>query len=326
MTNSMLQWGVGSSMLRKSANALDRIRNPNVGWQGAHQKTVQEHHSASLSRGNSLSGSSTTSSSASRDSIYGGNSSGTATDLSSSLVAYRPASAARDASGGDMRSWKNRLTSILQHTILLPPTMGALSGALIGLTPFLRRHVVLQSGELNFLFNAVDKCGEGVVPVLMMMLGSSLASESLLNLDAGLGFRANLAIAIAKLCVMPAFGLLVFHLLVDRVDYPYPYNDALWLALLLITASPSTTTLIIMAGVATREMKAQTDAAGVPSKAMVTPSQAVAGVLRMQYMVLPILTTMSLTVVLVALCTHGTPKLVPYDNTLSNNDVDSGCS
>ena len=109
-----------------------------------------------------------------------------------------------------MRSWKNRLTSILQHTILLPPTMGALSGALIGLTPFLRRHVVLQSGELNFLFNAVDKCGEGVVPVLMMMLGSSLASESLLNLDAGLGFRANLAIAIAKLVASAARVVSIF--------------------------------------------------------------------------------------------------------------------
>ena len=122
-----------------------------------------------------------------------------------------------------------------------------------------------------------------------------------------------LAVAVTKLGITPLLGIISYHFLGDVISMcnngaVCPYNDAMWLALLVVTASPTSTALVVMASVADESIGEVEGPDGV-----ITTSQAMAGVLRMQYVLTPIALTVSLTCILVAIALRGDPALVPLE-------------
>eukprot|EP01052_Picozoa_sp_SAG31_P015703 SAG31_NODE_1017_length_10360_cov_35.198811_4_plen_172_part_00 len=147
----------------------------------------------------------------------------------------------------------------------------------------------------------------------MVMLGANLAKGSLLNVSDGLGFFPNLAVALAKLCVFPILGMLSFVLFQlniismcdenseQQLQHGCPDNSAMWSALLVVCAAPTGTALVVIASSEDQIIgKLPEEPNGI-----VTTTAAVAGILRMQYLLMPVVLTVTLTGIIVLIAKTG---------------------
>eukprot|EP01052_Picozoa_sp_SAG31_P034349 SAG31_NODE_4003_length_3674_cov_7.299860_4_plen_359_part_00 len=227
-----------------------------------------------------------------------------------------------------------------------PSTIGSVLGLLVSYLPGSKTNFVSDGGDMYWLFKAISDHGDAAVPIMSMMLGktlslqfctrdsfgadiprtcrcpgANLALSSASNLGDGLGFLANLAIAVAKLIIMPFLGVVSYYYLADWISMCTdsegalcPANDAMWLAILVVTAAPTCTTLVVMTSLADQKIGKARKESEMP-----TMSGAISGVLRMQYVLTPFALTMSLTLVLFVIATHGVRDRVDVDLTRLNS-------
>jgi len=125
------------------------------------------------------------------------------------------------------------------------------------------------------MFRALQKMGAAAVPCNMAILGATLAGESLASLRAGMGVCANLWIAFAKLilqplvaCCIAIFASQIFELEAEQ------YEDAFWLAAIVVACTPTSNSLLVMATTLETEEEAGGD--------RLTPASVVAGAMMMQ--------------------------------------------
>eukprot|EP00421_Protoceratium_reticulatum_P066039 CAMPEP_0168420112 /NCGR_PEP_ID=MMETSP0228-20121227/32608_1 /TAXON_ID=133427 /ORGANISM="Protoceratium reticulatum, Strain CCCM 535 (=CCMP 1889)" /LENGTH=482 /DNA_ID=CAMNT_0008433999 /DNA_START=14 /DNA_END=1462 /DNA_ORIENTATION=+ len=133
-----------------------------------------------------------------------------------------------------------------------PPVIGAISGMVVALIPPLRGVLVDLSNDgnaplLGFVFTGMSKIGAAAVPINMLILGSSLAKG--VN-NSTVGFRTVVACVVAKMVVLPVFGLLVGLLLKFCNTYTGPGSTSFYLVIMLVAATPTANNLIVMAELA----------------------------------------------------------------------------
>ena len=195
--------------------------------------------------------------------------------------------------------------------------------------------LVAEGASLRWMFNAIATIGDAAVPLQMLILGAKLAGEDLFNLDTGLGIRTNFIIAFAKLGVMPIAGfgaaILLPRLFSSLQNMAEPFDDAMWFVIVLVTCTPTANNLVVMADLVSAEMEAtiaeeqeedgeaqqeqgpddqgQPAAHAVAAK-LITPADAVAGALKVQYLLAPFALTLSLSAALLMLSLDDAPKMV----------------
>lgn len=105
----------------------------------------------------------------------------------------------------------------IQH-ILQPPTIASLLAIVIGLVPILKSFFFGTEAPLAFITDSLEILAGAVVPSVMLILGGILAEGP--N-DSSLGLRTTIGIIVARLVVLPLFGIGVvaladqMHLLVE---------------------------------------------------------------------------------------------------------------
>uniref|UniRef100_A0A7S4F3I8 Auxin efflux carrier n=1 Tax=Chrysotila carterae TaxID=13221 RepID=A0A7S4F3I8_CHRCT len=190
----------------------------------------------------------------------------------------------------------NVLNTICQR-IFVPPVIGVVLGLVCASQPHL--FWLLCGGELGHIDNT-HKCpaenavlgslssglrllGNAAVPLNLMLLGISLSKGPSWE---SLPLPTTMAIVVAKMVVMPFLGAALIYVLdvyftgiFNAVD---PYDIPIYLAIATVTATPSANNLLVMA-----------NAAGGNVRAMGT-------VIFAQYLMAPVLLSISLTVVVVA--------------------------
>lgn len=184
---------------------------------------------------------------------------------------------------------------------LKPPVIAALLGMLLAITP-VRSWLVDtydrdNSAPLEWSFNAIRNIGTAAVPVNMLILGETL-SRSLAGArcpcsccrtrrSAGSGAAAVsprrssagvlFGITLSKLVLMPAFGILTTYVASLTALVPSDYDSSLYLVMMVVTATPTSNTLLVMATAAGQDTT-------MFGKAMLT-----------QYAAAPVLLTLSVT-------------------------------
>jgi predicted permease len=138
------------------------------------------------------------------------------------------------------RKW----VAALLRQLFPPPVLGAILGVVFGLVPSLQASLVPESTTFGWAYSALWKIGQAAIPINMLILGSTLSRGP--SWDA-VTKQVAVAMAFAKLVVMPALGLCAVILL-RRVtafaDMSVP--DAAWLSALVVLATPTANNLNVM--------------------------------------------------------------------------------
>ncbi|KAJ8770278.1 hypothetical protein K2173_012748 [Erythroxylum novogranatense] len=122
----------------------------------------------------------------------------------------------------------------IQH-ILQPPTIASLLAIIIGLVPQLKAFFFGYDAPLSFITDSLEILGGAMVPSVMLILGGMLAEGP--N-ESTLGLRTTIGIIVARLLVLPVFGIGVVSL-VSKLSL-LAANDAMYrFVLLLQYTSPS---------------------------------------------------------------------------------------
>ncbi|KAF9625595.1 hypothetical protein IFM89_024368 [Coptis chinensis] len=142
----------------------------------------------------------------------------------------------------------------IQH-ILQPPTIASLLAIIIGIVPQLKDLFFGSDAPLSFFTDSLEILAGAMVPSVMLILGGMLAEGP--N-DSKLGIKTTIGISVARLLVLPLFGIGVVALaskfnILDRADQMYKF------VLLLQYTTPSAILLGAIAslrGYAVREASA----------------------------------------------------------------------
>jgi len=145
-----------------------------------------------------------------------------------------------------------------------------------------------NSAPLGFLMRGIASLGGAAVPLNLILLGNSLTSGPDWQ---ALPVRCAVAIVVAKMILMPCFGLATSAVLdmalgdngLGWIRLRDPCDEVFYLAAVAVTATPTANNLLLM-----------TELAGGNKKAMSTCIFA-------QYLVAPLVLTMTLTVSIVVL-------------------------
>jgi predicted permease len=198
---------------------------------------------------------------------------------------------------------RQRLLEFVTGRILVPPVCGVLCGLFCSVVPPF--YFLLCGGRmferlpadvacpapgapLAFLTSGIHAIGQAAVPLNLLLLGNSLSKGP--DWEA-LPLRCNVGIVVAKMVVMPMFGL-GFCLLLDRtigdeglgwIQLDDPYDFVFFLAAAAVTATPTANTLVLM-----------TELAGGNKAAMSTT-------IFSQYLVAPVVLTVTITVIVIVL-------------------------
>ena len=200
-----------------------------------------------------------------------------------------------------------KLKLFIKDRVLVPPVCGVLLGLLCSSFP--PAYYLLCGGVygerlptgvacpahgsvFGFLTNGISVLGDAAPALLLISLGNSLSKGPDYK---ALHVRANVGIVIAKMIVMPAFGL-GFCLLLDKtlgddgarvIGLRDPYDAVFYVAAVAVTATPTANTLVMM-----------TELAGENRAAMSTAVFS-------QYLAAPIILTFTLTVSVFVLHQYG---------------------
>jgi predicted permease len=138
------------------------------------------------------------------------------------------------------------------HQVLSPPVLSALAGIAIGAIPPLRGLLVASDGALRVLMDTAALIGQGAIPCALLILGGNLAD--IRTEGEGLPGSALLGVCWGRLICMPLLGaLIVLTLHHFRL---IPDDPMCALVLLLESAVPPATNLIVMCQVHKRGEKA----------------------------------------------------------------------
>jgi hypothetical protein len=95
-------------------------------------------------------------------------------------------------------------------------------------------------------------------------------------------------------------------------DYPQPFDQAMWFTIVLVTCTPTANNLVVMADLISSEMEdAIEESPQLKEAGIVTPAQAVAGSLKVQYLLSPLALTGSLSAALIFLSSASPPQMIP---------------
>ncbi|MBN2450052.1 MAG: AEC family transporter [Lentisphaeria bacterium] len=132
--------------------------------------------------------------------------------------------------------------------VLSPPILSALAGIVIGVVPFLNRLLVSPDAPLRILLDTAALIGDGVIPCSLLVLGANLAERVPANV--GIPTRVYAGVIWGRLILMPVIGCL-YTLTLLRFGL-LPEDPMFLLVLLLESAVPSATNLIVMCQVHSR--------------------------------------------------------------------------
>jgi len=133
-----------------------------------------------------------------------------------------------------------------------PPVIAALLGMFVALCGPIRGILVDindRDGDapLQSVFTGMSKLGGAAVPINMMILGNSLAKGFNRNTVTMRMVKTASAIAVARMLVMPLFGLGV-TLLMQRANVMSPPADAaFYLVSMLVSSTPTANNIMVMA-------------------------------------------------------------------------------
>ncbi|KAJ4829352.1 Protein PIN-LIKES 2 [Turnera subulata] len=122
----------------------------------------------------------------------------------------------------------------LQH-ILQPPTIASLLAIIIGTVPQLKAFVFGYDAPLSFVTDSLEILAGAMVPSVMLILGGMLSEGP--N-DSTLGLRTTIGITVARLLVLPLFGLGVVAL-ADKLHFLVDGDAMYRFVLLLQYTTPS---------------------------------------------------------------------------------------
>eukprot|EP00632_Arachnochrysis_sp_CCMP2950_P014311 CAMPEP_0185694270 /NCGR_PEP_ID=MMETSP1164-20130828/3791_1 /TAXON_ID=1104430 /ORGANISM="Chrysoreinhardia sp, Strain CCMP2950" /LENGTH=545 /DNA_ID=CAMNT_0028361103 /DNA_START=19 /DNA_END=1656 /DNA_ORIENTATION=+ len=144
----------------------------------------------------------------------------------------------------------------LLERIFPPPVIGAILGMVVALMHPVRGALVDvrdrdADAPLEWFFNGIQRIGQAAVPINMFILGNSLAkraSDEYRGIASSVSRRAQLAVALAKLVVMPACGAAVGLLL--RRPWLIGDNSAALLVAMVVTCTPTANNMMVIAELA----------------------------------------------------------------------------
>ena len=150
------------------------------------------------------------------------------------------------------------------RTFLKAPVVATLFAIFCSLTPL---HGWLVDGNdrdndapLQWLFNGIRKVGLAAVPINMFLLGANLATSAKRGWRAAarvVPLRVNLGILLAKMVLMPAFGLLTATVLSQFVSMDNGTgDDSFFLVVMIVTCTPTANSMMVMAEVAGQNKEA----------------------------------------------------------------------
>lgn len=119
--------------------------------------------------------------------------------------------------------------------ILQPPTVASLLAIIFGLVPQLKALVFGRDAPLSFVTDSLEIMAGAMVPSVMLVLGGMLAEGP--N-DSTLGLRTTIGISVARLLVLPLFGIMVVSV-ADKLNFLVHGDQMSRFVLLLQYASPS---------------------------------------------------------------------------------------
>jgi len=132
-----------------------------------------------------------------------------------------------------------------------PPVIAALLGMAVAFAEPVRGVLVDtrdRNGDapLQWLFNGMAKIGAAAVPVNMLILGNSVAKGA----NSSISLRTALAVAIAKMVIMPLLGLGLALVMKSVQLIPDGPDDSFYLVTMLVSATPTANNVMVMAELA----------------------------------------------------------------------------
>jgi predicted permease len=158
---------------------------------------------------------------------------------------------------------------------LKPAVVAVLAAVVVGLTPALKELLLpTSSAPLGWAFDGVQRIGKAAVPLNLLLLGVSLSNGPSW---ADVFGATNIAIAVAKMVVMPLIAAAVVLVAGRAIPLDPRVHDELWLVGLVVTCTPTANNVMIM-----------TEAAGLNKAAMGTS-------IFTQYLLAPVLMPINIT-------------------------------
>lgn len=122
----------------------------------------------------------------------------------------------------------------IQH-ILQPPTIASLLAIIIGVIPYLKGFVFGYDAPLSVITDSLEILAGAMVPAVMLILGGMLSEGP--N-DSSLGCRTTIGIIVARLVVLPIFGIGIVTL-ADKLNIVVEGDRMYLFVLLLQYTTPS---------------------------------------------------------------------------------------
>ncbi|KAK1321704.1 hypothetical protein QJS10_CPA03g00480 [Acorus calamus] len=122
----------------------------------------------------------------------------------------------------------------IQH-FFQPPTIASILAIVVGMVPLFRNFVFGNDAPLSFVTDALEILAGAMVPSVMLILGGMLVEGPK---DSGLGVRTTIGIIVARLLVLPLFGIGVVALM-HRLDFLVQVDQMYVVVLLLQYTTPS---------------------------------------------------------------------------------------
>ncbi|KAB1211262.1 putative transporter C5D6.04 [Morella rubra] len=121
------------------------------------------------------------------------------------------------------------------HHILQPPTIASLLAILLGLIPTLKSFVFTDDSVVSFITDSLNFMAEAMVPSTLLVLGGMLAEGPT---ESNLGIRTTIGIIVARLLILPLFGIGVI-ILADKFNFLVSGDEMYRFVLLLQYTTPS---------------------------------------------------------------------------------------
>ncbi|XP_057519811.1 protein PIN-LIKES 2 [Amaranthus tricolor] len=96
----------------------------------------------------------------------------------------------------------------IQH-ILQPPTIASLLAIIVGIVPHLKDFIFGIDGPVSFITDSLEILAGATIPAVMLILGGMLSEGPS---DSTLGLRTTIGIIVARLLVLPLFGICILTL------------------------------------------------------------------------------------------------------------------
>jgi len=143
------------------------------------------------------------------------------------------------------------LVQTLVERVFPPPVIAALLGMLVNFMYPLRGLLVdsnrKEGAIFQWVFNGLKKIGQAAVPINMFILGNTLTS----GISSGsVPMRTAIVVTLAKMVVMPTFGLLVCLAMKSARMISDGPDEAFYLVATIVTATPTANNLMVMAELA----------------------------------------------------------------------------